>query len=198
MIPTVKTLNNTGLREAATSLNMIVFKDFIPDIIIGIRSGGYVVAEIMAQEARHKPILLAISRQRDSTRKKNKVKGLKNILRLLPYPVTDRLRLWEHKRLNGKPPAGQKPFTPDAGELAVLREALAVHENRKILVVDDAVDSGETMKSVLEMIGMETNSACIIKSAAVTVTTDSPLIQPDYTLYRHVLCRFPWSFDFKE
>jgi hypothetical protein len=27
------------------------------------------------------------------------------------------------------------------------------------------------------------------------VTTEDPVVAPDYALYRGVLCRFPWSFD---
>jgi hypothetical protein len=27
------------------------------------------------------------------------------------------------------------------------------------------------------------------------VTLDQPLVEPDFALYRGVLCRFPWSFD---
>ena len=34
-----------------------------------------------------------------------------------------------------------------------------------------------------------------VHSAAITVTTEQPISQPDITLYRGILCRFPWSFD---
>lgn len=193
----VETLNNKGLQDAAISLNNLIFKDFIPDIIIGIRSGGYVVAEIMAKEAPHKPILLAISRRRTSTQTKSKIKGLKNILGLLPYAVTDRLRIWEHKKLNRKPASEAKPFVPDADELSALKAALQTQKNNKILIIDDAVDSGATMKAVLDLVQSVADSACLIRSAAITLTTEHPLIQPDYKLYKNVLIRFPWSFDFK-
>jgi hypoxanthine phosphoribosyltransferase len=191
---TVKTLNNHELRASASALNDIIFKDFLPDIFIGIRSGGYVVAEMMAQEAKHTHLLLAISRQRSSTKKK---KRIKNILKLLPYFISNRLRIWEHKALNSKPPAEQPQFTPDAGELSALRAYLQVRKACRILIVDDALDSGATMKAVFDLVKAEADSACVIKTAAITVTTESPLIQPDYKLYHYVLCRFPWSFDFK-
>ena len=194
---TVRTLGNAGLVESARTLNNLIFKDFIPDIIIGIRSGGYIVAEIMTKAAAHKPLLLAISRRRASTQQKNKIKGLKNILRLLPYFITNKLRIIEHKRLMTKPMAQQQEFIPDANEISALRGFLQARTNSKILIVDDAVDSGATMKAVLELVRKEANSSCTIKTAAITVTTDAPLIQPDYILYSHVLCRFPWSFDFK-
>ncbi len=193
----VKTLTELGLRAAAIALNDLVFKDFTPDIIIGIRTGGYIVAEMMAQEAAHKPALLAISRQRSSTQAKGKVRGLKTILRLLPYAISDRLRVIEHNRLTSGPVDSSPAFTPDAGEMSELLKILRAGQGYKILVVDDAVDSGATMKAVLDVVRAEADSSCIIRSAAITVTTSSPLIKPDYTLYNHVLCRFPWSFDFK-
>ncbi len=194
---TVKTIDNAGLIDAACSLNSIIFQNFIPDIIIGIRTGGYVVAEIMTKNGKSKPQLLAISRQRASTQKKSKFKCCKMILRFLPYTITDRLRLWEHKSLTSKPAKEQRDFAPNIDELSALLAALRNKENCKILIVDDAIDSGATMKAVLDVVRAEANSSCIIKTAAITVTTDSPLIQPDYTLYRYVLCRFPWSFDFR-
>ncbi len=196
-ILTVQTLDNNGLKEASFSLNTMIFNDFIPNIIIGIRSGGFIVAEIMAQSAKHKPLLLAISRHRASTEKKNKIKGLKSFLKLLPYPITNQLRIWEHKKLTSKPVSKTIEFIPDTNELANLRGFLKAKPESKILIVDDAVDSGETMKAVLDLVRKEADPSCIIKTAAITVTTDTPIIKPDYILYNHVLCRFPWSFDFK-
>lgn len=193
----VRTFDEHALNEASIALNNQIFPNFLPEIIIGIRTGGFTVAEIMAKKALHKPVLLAISRQRASTQTKSKVKGLKGILRLLPYFITDFLRIAEHKRLNSKPADDSQPFAPDIDELVTLRGVLRTRENYKILIVDDAIDSGATMKAVYDVVRAEANSACNIKTAAITVTTDSPLIQPNYTLYSHVLCRFPWSFDFK-
>jgi hypothetical protein len=34
-----------------------------------------------------------------------------------------------------------------------------------------------------------------LRTAVITVTLEHPAVQPDYALYRGVLCRFPWSFD---
>lgn len=194
---TVKTIDNIGLQDASNALSSLILQNFVPDIIIGIRTGGYVIAEIMAKELQQKPLLLAISRQRNGTQKKTKVKYLKKILSLLPYKVTDYLRIIEHKYLHSKPAAAHQSFSPNIDELATLRGALRTRENYKILIVDDAIDSGETMKAVLDVVRAEASSASVIKTAAITVTTDSPLVQPDYALYRHVLCRLPWSFDYK-
>ena len=194
---TVKTIDNIGLQDASNALNTLIVQNFVPHIIIGKRTGGYVIAEIMAKELQPTPLLLAISRQRTGTQKKSRIKCLKKILSFLPYGITDYLRIAEHKYLHSKPAAERKSFSPNLDELATLRGALRIRENYKILIVDDAIDSGETMKAVLDVVRAEASSACVIKTAAITVTTDSPLVQPDYTLYRYVLCRLPWSFDFK-
>jgi len=205
----IKTLNDADLREAAIALNALVFKDFLPDIIIGIKTGGYIVAEQMAREAAHKPLLLAVSMQRESTKKKAK---LKNILRHFPYFITDKLRILEHRWLfrHCEKPKATKQSTVEQKsglprslkslamtEIEALRAALLGLENAKILIVDDAVDSGRTLQAVFFAVREATDLSCEIRSAAITLTTDFSIINPDYLLYKNVLCRFPWSFDFR-
>lgn len=183
--PQIKTINDERLREAAIALNALIFQDFLPDIIIGIKNGGYKVAEIMASEAVHKPLLLGVSMQRTSTKNKSKIK---NILRYLPYIITDFLRILEHKMLVFR---AKKPL------LATEIPELLGRKNAKILIIDDAVDSGHTLKTVLENVLASVDFSCIIRTAAITLTTDFSIIKPDYTLYKNVLCRFTWSFDFR-
>jgi hypoxanthine phosphoribosyltransferase len=65
----------------------------------------------------------------------------------------------------------------------------------RVLVVDDAVDSGLTLATVLRVLREISPSNTQFRSAVVTVTLEQPLAEPDYVLYRGVLCRFPWSFD---
>ena len=103
--PQIKTINDAELREVAIELNDLIFQDFLPDIIIGIKNGGYKVAEIMVSEAEHKPLFFGVSMQRTSTKNKSKIK---NILRHLPYIITDNLRILENNLLfprNKKPQA---------------------------------------------------------------------------------------------
>ena len=65
----------------------------------------------------------------------------------------------------------------------------------RVLVVDDAVDSGVTLDTVFRSLRETAPPDTEVRAAVVTVTLDRPLIEPDFTLYRGVLCRFPWSFD---
>jgi hypoxanthine phosphoribosyltransferase len=61
--------------------------------------------------------------------------------------------------------------------------------------VDDAVDTGTTLSVVMDAVRRHAPQAAKIRSAAITVTTERPLISPDYALYYRQLCRFPWSLD---
>ena len=66
---------------------------------------------------------------------------------------------------------------------------------RSILIVDDAVDSGKTLKTIVDEVRKKYLTA-EIKTAVITVTTKQPIILPDYYLfYNHTLIRFPWSAD---
>ena len=62
-------------------------------------------------------------------------------------------------------------------------------------MVDDAVDSGVTLAAVLDLLRDTCRRDIRFRSAVITVTLDNPMTEPDYTLYRGVPCRFPWSFD---
>lgn len=192
----VQTLDKPRLTSASADLARIA-SAFGPDLLIGIRSGGYVVAQSMAP---HFPLttLLPITCRRTSTQKKQGSSALKNILRKLPDSVTGRLRIIEHILLTQLRPPKQSVFTPDAKELAAIENRLReLGGTPKILIVDDAVDSGATLAAVTDTLKKIAPSGAIIRTAVITVTTASPFVEPNYLLYRYVLCRFPWSLDFK-
>lgn len=65
----------------------------------------------------------------------------------------------------------------------------------RILVVDDAVDSGATLLGVVNAAKAAVPLADV-RSAVITQTTTAPMTAPDYTLYNDkTLIRFPWSLD---
>ncbi len=190
----VRTVDDAGLKTLARELAGQA-NAFQPALLIGIRSGGYTVASLMAE---HLPqaVLLPITCRRPSTQKKQDVSLLKTLLRNLPYAISDCLRIIEHIILTQKP---KQPgvFSADPQELQAIETALRQRGgNTNILIADDAVDSGATLQAVYNAVRALAPSAPV-KTAAITVTTGSPLLQPDFTLYRYVLCRFPWSLDFK-
>jgi len=153
-----------------------------PDLVVGIASGGVHVAERIFPAAPH----VSVSCRRPSTATKTRMEPVFKLIRLLPLAVRDRLRVFEATRLRrSRPHPMPSVNVPDAARHA-----------RDILVVDDAVDSGATMRAVTEAI-RTANPGARIRTAAITVTTPMPLIWPDMTLYTNVLIRFPWARDYR-
>jgi uncharacterized protein len=195
----VISLDAAGLKQAAGELARQAH-EFQPDVIVGIRSGGYRVAAHMA-ESLQQVALLPITCRRPSTQKKESLLLLRKLLQKLPYAVTDRLRVAEHIVLTQlrAPKPVTAGFVPDAQELTALKQWLGSKDGAaRILIVDDAVDSGATLAAVHRLVQSVAYPGSTVKMAAITVTTQYPLIQPDFVLYRYALCRFPWSLDTKE
>ena len=68
----------------------------------------------------------------------------------------------------------------------------------KILVIDDAIDSGDTLFAIATTL-KDMNPDARIDIAVMTETTRHPRIRANYTLYRNrTLIRFPWSNDYKD
>jgi adenine/guanine phosphoribosyltransferase-like PRPP-binding protein len=174
-----------------------VLDDQRPDALIGIRTGGLVVAASMAKAAGGDMPVLAVTCRRPSSRHKPTSSRVRHLVAQLPRPLLDQLRLVEHAILTRKPPAtppGDYHF--DENELSDLDAWLASSGQRpSVLIVDDAVDSGTTLSVVLGAIRKRAPRTATIRSAAITVTTERPLALPDYALYHRQLCRFPWSLD---
>ncbi len=196
---TVQTLDERGLQAAAHQLAAQVQQDFRPNIVLGVRTGGYIVADLMMEALPVEAILLPITCRRPSTGKKQKFAVVKDMLQALPQPITDQLRVIEHRMLTQRrPPQPLSAFTPDVDELAQITHLLSLRGGEaRVLVVDDAVDSGATLRAVLDTVAEILPPDAVLKSAALTVTTASPLAEPDFAAYRYVLCRFPWSLDFR-
>lgn len=196
--PMILDIDRVQFSREALRLLDVVEKEFQPDILIGIRSGGFLLAEAMAaQRPPGAMTLISITRRRASTKSKDRLK-LKQILGIVPRPVKNVLRRLEHRYLMAAM-SGQQvdPMVPDPEEERALRAAIAAFGGTcRILVVDDAVDSGATLLAVLRYIREIVSPAAEVRSAAITVTHADPMVEPDYSLYRHVLCRFYWSSDF--
>jgi hypothetical protein len=196
----VLTLDQPALKDAAQRLYALAQRDFAPQLIVGVRTGGYLAAELM--DLQDGAILLPLTSQRPGTsispgtEAKNRSSFFKHWLRRLPYFVNDRLRIFEHRVLLRKANRTKGERTLRSDELEAIAAAVAEGRTR-ILIVDDAVDSGSTLLAVSARLCELTGSGGIVRTAAITVTTPRPLVEPDYILYRNVLCRFHWSFDFR-
>ena len=69
---------------------------------------------------------------------------------------------------------------------------------KNVLLVDDAIDTGATLKLIKDTLA-ERYPLAVIKIAVITVTSNHPLIDADYYLFHdRTLVRFPWSNDVKK
>lgn len=193
----IKTLSDSKFLQACAALAARVGADYAPDVVVGILTGGgYVGREIcrsLPPDARRRYWELKV--QRTGTSLKERA-GVRWILRHMPLGILNGLRQLESRLLE----RSSKRTTPmRQGEFAVPPEldVFLKSGGRKILLTDDAIDSGATMMWVKNQF-IEQYKDLEIKVAVITVTTPHPLVDADYALYRdRVLVRFPWSNDMK-
>nr|WP_306490371.1 phosphoribosyltransferase family protein [Empedobacter falsenii] len=162
-------------------------------LVIGIKEGGIPIAglvkSILEKKTSTQLDFITIKCQRPSTKSKKKnsiVKYLlKNLFKILPQFFLNQVRIYEHKFLMNNKNQDREVHFPQNSDF---------NKYDKILVVDDAVDSGYTLKNVVEKLE-KNNSSAKIYSLAVVVTDKNAVKIPDYYLYSDVLIRFPWSLD---
>ncbi len=171
------------------------------DAIVAVRRGGSYVCDAFCHyfpkenyKARYD-----VSLQRPSTKRKNGM--VSRILKRLPYPILDLMRMGESKVLSWKRSSiNDQRLTMELPEIEVpegLERLLREEKTPNILIIDDAIDSGHTLFAIAETL-KKANSNATLRIAVMTETTDKPLIRADYSLYRNkTLIRFPWSNDYK-
>ena len=164
---------------------------FHPDIVVGIASGGDFVAECICRSITPHPRRFSVSLHRPSSKTKKGI--LASVLKHLPRPVCDLLRIAE-SRLLSFTDRFRSPSLPQTAVPSALADAVTSGLSR-IMIVDDAVDSGHTLLAVAKML-RDIFPEANIHTAALTVTRRNPLITPDYTLFpTRTIVRFPWAPD---
>lgn len=190
----VKTHTGNSFDDACSSLAQIVGACYSPNLIVGIARGGdFVAKNIISKGYFGDAFYISVKCQRNSTKSKGKIR-LDVLLKMMPRVATNFLRRFESVALEwmfySRGPSFDRKVAFIESDLQQLRYA------KNVLIVDDAVDSGVTMQTVRDWV-METNPAASIKTAAITTTFEFPVCCPDFSLYRDVLVRFPWSNDAK-
>jgi hypoxanthine phosphoribosyltransferase len=194
--PPLRILTQPEFDASCAQLMRLVEQDYAPSLIVGIRTGGLVVAECMARYAPVPPPILPVTSRRASTDTKSSIPLLRTTLGALPRPAVNLLRRVEHRLLIATRASRRRPQTVDHDEI----DAIADWVGRRgpqahILVADDAVDSGVTLATVVSRLAAACRSGTEIRTAVITQTLERPVMRPDYALLQGTLCRFPWSFD---
>lgn len=190
----VLTLNQSDLQKAASRLVDLATEDgFAPDLVVSIANGGTRVVQSVEADLVARGIHVAALRcQRPGTKSKTDL-GFRRWLPALPLVLRDGLRIFEHyiRILRDRiGPETTRSVIPLGQSSAGLKPA------RRILVIDDAVDSGATLAAVESYLkGLQPEAA--IRFAALAQTRRTLARTPDYSLHSGILIRFPWSMDYK-
>lgn len=195
----VLTLDPAAFDHHAAKLAKIVEEESTDrfDAIVAVRRGGSFVCDAFCRyfptsryEARYDVTL-----QRPSTKRKTGTLSL--ILKRFPLSVLNLMRMAESLMLNFRRKIKRHEKTPSVEMPEGLTRILKEIETPKILFIDDAIDSGDTLFAITETL-RKSNEKAIVRIAVMTETTRQPRIRADYSLYRNkTLIRFPWSNDYK-
>lgn len=163
-------------------------------LVLGIKEGGVYLAENVFQVLRNSANqvdLKFIKCQRPSTsvKKKNEFRKafIQTIFKISPIIILDLLRNVEHYFLTKK--------SIEYNREIILDEIINFNLYDKIVIVDDAVDSGVTLQKVNDYVQSLVVNTTEVKSLAVVITSNNAIVTPDFYLYKDVLIRFPWSLD---
>lgn len=111
--------------------------------------------------------------------------ALKSVLRYLPRKVTHLLRQVEIKsNIHGV----QK-------ERHAHIDGAFPPKNKNLLIVDDAVDTGSSLKVICDFLSAHGYKENNFKTAALTVTQPNTIVRPDFVLFEDIAFCFPWAYD---
>jgi hypoxanthine phosphoribosyltransferase len=199
----VRTVGRREFRQECGRLWDRVQHSFQPQLVIGVRSGGWWVAEEMRLARQVSGVVFApLTCRRPTSELKGRSRALRFVLQVLPYFMLDGLRLLEYyaltlPRCRKVARQGFEARIADREELAAVQRAIAsLPIEVRVLVVDDSLDSGATLASVVAMLRAALPPQAVVRTAAFTVLGPAPIVAADFSLLQRINCRFPWSYDF--
>ena len=180
----IKELQNESLKLARQ-----IDQSFKPDIVIYIAKGGYLIGKIIADFFNVPCVGI------HAERKGNSVKDiLAPLLRLFPKWLTKLLRQIELKSGVHKVVKERRVFF-DIIDI----KAVDMKGRKNILIVDDSVDTGYSMKNVLENIKLTFRGKVYVKTAAINVWSKSfSVFRVDFYRYKDTIIETPMSKDSKD
>lgn len=177
----------------------VIDRNFSPDIVIGILTGGGKIARISYQEFRnripdHEIVYTEVRLQRPSTKTKANYNA-NSILPRLPKWLLNILRVIEVYYYEIK----VRFVKPRREGSLVMEDKIAEHlkeGGKKVLIIDDCIDTGYTVKTIRDYL-LYNYPGNDFRIAVATVSHHFPVVIPEYQLYNRVLLRFPWANDVK-
>ena len=193
----VITLDKYEFEKACNSLAIKIAETGDIAALIGVRTGGAVVARLVYSYLEKQGMNLKYyeaGASRYAAAAKNS-HNIKIFFKYSPMFFLDWLRLVEHYCVNLR-----MKLTDDVKRSVCLDSRLVDYlanlDEGQLIIIDDAIDSGATVKILIDEIKL-INPELAVNVAVLVVTQNKPLVSPDVCLYRNVLIRFPWSSDFK-
>ncbi len=188
----ILTFSQNDLFQASIRLSKLILEsEYKPEIVIGIKNGGYIVSTNIQKNGLLEAKYISVSCSRPNTRNKNKIKKLINAI---PTWFNNYIRIIEHHFLI----FNHKFYSGDTRLVKISKsDKKLMMKYRKFLIIDDAIDTGKTMQAVIDNISL-INKFSEIRIAVITQTAKNPIVKPSYRLYYQTLVRFPWSCDAKK
>ncbi len=196
----VVTLNPTDFEDKARQLAGMV-EEGSPhhfDAIVAVWRGGSFVCDAFCRYFPKDRFgkRFDVTLQRPSTKRKEG--AVSRWLKRLPRPVLDVMRMTEATILALRRIVKTGSPLSDVPLPAGLETILTTKTRPAILIIDDAIDSGDTLAAIEKSLRIS-NPDTRICIAVMTETTRRPRITADYKLYgNRTLIRFPWSNDYRE
>ena len=180
----VKTVDNIELYELCRRLAYKVYESsYHPDCVLAILDGGLKPAEIIRNELCKLYDDETIELAYVVIKQKNRRSVMSQFLKHLPVCLLNCMRVISLKIKRVVPSVKSGHIRVEIPDRC-----------KKILIVDDAVDTGKTLSSGLNLISDRIN----VKTAVLTVTMSDPDLHPDYCIYdNEMILRFPWARDAK-
>lgn len=168
---------------AVELLKMI--EDFDFDTVIYISKSGYLIGDAIGSISNKNT--LEIKSKRPGADKKHKY--LPEVVSKLPKDLIYYLKVYERK-LSYYDVASERTLYYDEEKVKDIKP-------KKILIFDDAIDTGYTLQAVIDKI-KELYEKAEIRVAVLNYFTDRQTLIPDYYLYTDSVISAPWTIDSKE
>lgn len=184
--------HSDSFNRACEKMRQRVFERFCPDVAIGIATGGERVLRSMNTPP---CIPLVIVRRARKTTNLKKTLGVGKVIKFLPAWLNKLLRVIEI--LCREALFVFRGRVAEKGNVSLVEGDVELLKNKniKLLVVDDSVDSGGTLKDVEDFV-LSINSSARIYTASLSQTFLNPVKSADFTLFEgRVLVRGPWALD---